>query len=183
MAEEEGRLAFTGTIRGNALLLSLGRDLVRFRRVQGIVDPMSEESVNAGYGTSFDWDTFDLDPGGSALVSAAEHVRVGPGLLGTIGTLSHVARLGLFAHLGSPFIEPGFSGNIALELFNASPNTVRLRQGMPVAKVFLFEFVRSDEVPCGAPFYGNARGHRVDLRSRYFEEFGQPSRGEKDDEV
>src|SRR5437660_1287379 len=115
-------LEFTGVVRGNSLLLTLGSELQEFvEREDLIVEPWSESSVNEGYAAAKkEWQMYDLLPGRSVLVAAREFLRLPPDLAGIIGTLSHVARLGLFAHFASPLVGPRFSGYLCLELLNVS---------------------------------------------------------------
>lgn len=172
-----GEIAFTGTVRGDALLLTLGEHLQEFAEEPGATDPFQECSVKSAYRSARRmWDTYTLQPGCGVLISASEHLQLGANIAGIIGTLSHVARLGLFAHFASPLVSPRYQGNLCLELFNAAPHALLLRMGMPVAKVALFRTEGTDpDHGLGAVpfFYNSAPGVDVDLRSKYFEEFSQ----------
>lgn len=172
------QVEFTGQVRGNALLLTLGSDLQAFRENENlVVEPWSEYSVSEGYDTPMrHWQTYDLLPSRAVLVAAREYLRLPAGLAGIIGTLSHVARLGLFAHLASPLVAPCFSGYICLELFNVSGHILRITPGLPIAKVVLVRSVGTDPEhgPDSIPSpYNSSRGVGSDLRSRLFEEFGR----------
>lgn len=178
-------LEFAGLVRGNSLLLTLGNELQEFVEDPNLViEPWSRSSVNAGYTVArTDWQTYDLLPGRGVLVAAREFLRLPKELAGIIGTLSHLARLGLFAHYASPHIGPRFSGYICLELLNVSGHIVRLRQAMPVAKVVLVRVEGTDpeDGPSSIPFfYNTTSGLRRDLRSRFFEEFGKELFDEND---
>lgn len=169
---------FTGVVRGNSLLLTLGRELQEFvERKDLIVEPWHESSVGEGYtAPKRVWQMYDLLPGRAILVAAHEFLCLPADLAGIIGTLSHVARLGLFAHFASPLIGPRFSGYLCLELLNVSGHTLRLRPGMPVAKVVLVHSDGTDPEygPNAIPFYYNTSlGETRDVRSRLFEEFGK----------
>jgi len=169
-------IAFSGAVRGNSLLLTLGRNLQEFTDRPGlVVEPWEEASASEGYASAKrDWETYDLLPRRSVLISAREHIRLPADIAGAIGTLSHVARLGLFAHFASPFVGPRFSGYLCLEILNVSGHILRLKEGMPVAKVVLFRTEGTDpEQGIGSiPFYYNSQpDDRIDLRSRFFEEF------------
>ena len=98
-------------------------------------------------------------------MQSKENIKLGKLLVGIIGTLSHVARLGVMAHLTSPFVNPGFSGYITLEVFNASPFKIKLSEGMPLAKVMIAQFAEGMVTPKRS-FYGK---HGV-LGTRYSED-------------
>jgi deoxycytidine triphosphate deaminase len=178
----KGKIDFTGTIRGNSLLLSLGRHLLEFQSGSDIVEPWRVESIYETYlPARFDWATYDLPPMQGVLISALEYLHLPANLGGSIGTLSHVARLGLFAHYSSQWIGPRYAGHICLEILNISKQIIRLKQGMPVAKIVLFKSINTDPEtgPEAIPFYYSTPPEtNIDLKSRYFEEFG----GDLDDE-
>jgi deoxycytidine triphosphate deaminase len=179
-AVANSELEFEGVIRGNSLLLTLGNELQEFvEDTNLIVEPWNELSVNSGYTAArTNWKTYDLLPGRGILVASHEFLRLPEDLAGIIGTLSHLARLGLFAHYASPHIGPRYSGYICLELLNVSGHILRLRPGMPVAKIVLVRTEDTDpqEGSDSIPFYYNTTlGISKGLRSRFFEEFGKES--------
>ena len=66
-----------------------------------------------------------------------------------------MGRLGLIVHSTAGFIDPGFSGQITLELGNVSRRGIRLWPGMRVAQVTFMPLV----TPTSAP-YGPQRGSK-----------------------
>jgi deoxycytidine triphosphate deaminase len=153
-AMRAGRIHFTGARRGDGLLLCAGSCLLPFRNSGAIVDPDSSVSTEGMYRTLREsWDTYVLSPKELILIQTQEKIELADSLLGIIGTLSHIARLGIMAHLTSPFINPGFSGHITLEVFNASPSAIRLSEGMPLAKVMISPFSKGRRNPKRS-FYG-----------------------------
>jgi deoxycytidine triphosphate deaminase len=166
-----GDLDWSGSLRGDALLVRLGTSLQPFVADDSmVVDLKSQPSVDRLYGpTVATWITYELPPGRLVLCQSLERIRLGTSLTGWISTLSHLARTGLMTHLASPAIMPGFEGYLALELFNAGPARLLLHQGMPAAKILVEDVVgpRRSQAP-STPFYG--RDGR--LTSRYAEEFG-----------
>lgn len=133
-------------------------------RDQASIDALYEEPVQ-------DWTTFVLAPGQLVLCQASNALRLGSRVCGLIGTLSHLARVGLMAHLASPFILPGWDGHVALELFNAGPAPLRLYQDMAAARMILLRLDGSRrECAAAHPFYGSV----LHLGSKYADEFGRP---------
>jgi deoxycytidine triphosphate deaminase len=167
---ELGEIEWSGEMRGDSLLLRLGSP------IQSLVVPGSglmadladQASIDALYEPPrHDWNTFDLAPSRMALCQAQLPLRLGAGSAGAIGTLSHLARVGLAAHLTSPWVMPGWDGHLTFELFNASPAALRLRRGMPVARLAIFRMDGAVQPVSRHPFYGGS-GH---LGSRYADEF------------
>ncbi|MFD4831708.1 hypothetical protein ACFWPV_17925 [Streptomyces uncialis] len=163
-------LDWPGQLRDDALLLTLGSPLQPLVVPRtSVIDLAEQSSIEDLYGEPVaDWRTHDLMPGEMLLGAVEEPLRLGAGLMGMIGGLSHLARVGLAVHVTSPFVLPGWNGHLALELVNAGPATLRLHHGMPLARLLLFalEGPRTDDVS-SHPFYG--RG--ADLKSRYADEF------------
>lgn len=93
----------------------------------------------------------ELPPKSFALGTTAEKVRLGPQLAARVEGRSTLGRLGLMVHATAGFIDPGFHGNITLELYNLSPFPFRLRPGMSVCQLALARL----ETQCAVPYgYG-----------------------------
>ncbi|MFF0481897.1 hypothetical protein [Streptomyces sp. NPDC004435] len=169
-AIEQGTMDWDGQLRGNGLLLSLGAPLQPLiDRGRQVIDLADQSSIDSLYGEPVtEWETYELAPGGVLLGAVAEPLRLGGALMGMIGGLSHLARVGLAVHVTSPFVMPGWNGHLTLELLNTGPAALRLHHGMPVARlvVFALEGVQDDETTPHT-FYGRA----ADLKSRYADEF------------
>lgn len=169
-AIEQGSMDWAGQMRGNGLLLSLGSPLQPLvTRGRQVVDLSDQASIDGLYAEPVaEWETYELAPGEVLLGAVAEPLRLGGGLMGMIGGLSHLARVGLAVHVTSPFVMPGWNGHLTLELVNTGPATLRLHHGMPVARLVVsaLEGVQVDETTPHT-FYGRA----ADLKSRYADEF------------
>lgn len=163
-----GELRFSGEIRGDALLLTLGETLLPFTSADSIVEPWDAASVARAYAEPIrQWRRFELGPRSMILASVREEMEMPTTMTGEIGTLSHVARLGLAAHLTSPFVDACFAGHLTLELVNMSCNTLCLRSDMPVAKLLLFRHSPSSCAGSRPPY-----GSDQDLRSMFYQEYG-----------
>jgi deoxycytidine triphosphate deaminase len=167
---EVGEVGWPGELRGDGLLLRLGAplQLLVAAIAAGTVDLADQDSINQLYQPPRrQWDSFELRPGRMVLCQVDQPLRLGPGRAGAIGTLSHLARVGLATHVTSPWVLPGWDGRLTLELLNLGPAALRIRCGMPVARLVLFN-MDGPVVRAGAhPFYGGG-GH---LGSRYADEF------------
>ncbi|GLV78342.1 dCTP deaminase domain-containing protein [Streptomyces hygroscopicus] len=165
----KGDLGWAGQLRRDSLLLTLGSPLQPLVVPSTeVIDLADQSSIDDLYGEPVTaWKTYELLPGETLLAAVDEPLRLGAGLMGMIGGLSHLARVGLAVHVTSPFVLPGWNGYLTLELVNTGPAALRLHHGMPLARllVFALEGFLSDEV-VSQPFYG-----RDALKSRYAVKF------------
>jgi dCTP deaminase len=83
------------------------------------------------------YEKFWLPPGGVALGCTAELLTFNPdaSLAADIAGCSSLGRWFLFVHVTAGFIDPGWSGRLTLELYNASPWWLRLWSGMRIAQL------------------------------------------------
>ncbi|RSX44674.1 dCTP deaminase [Bifidobacterium castoris] len=97
---------------------------------------------------------FQLKPGAFILGTTQETVNCPVDLVGQLVGKSTVARHGLFVHVCAGFIDPGFSGQITLELYNASSNTLVLTPGMTIAQL-VFSKIDPPAYPYGSKEAGS----------------------------
>ena len=71
-----------------------------------------------------DGESYDLQPGHACLAITEESISLSPSICGLLEGRSRFARLGLFIHISSGFMQPGIHNRQVLEIFNAS--TVRV---------------------------------------------------------
>ncbi|QCI20849.1 dCTP deaminase [Buchnera aphidicola (Hyperomyzus lactucae)] len=76
---------------------------------------------------------FFLHPGSLVLSSTFENVTIPNNLVGWLDGRSSLARLGLMIHATAHRIDPGWKGNIVLEIFNAGKLTLVLRPKIKIA--------------------------------------------------
>jgi dCTP deaminase len=125
--------------------------------------------------------TFDMDEhGGFALYSGRfvlgatmEVVDIPDDIVGRIEGKSTLARMGLQIHCAG-YLDPGFKGNVTVELVNFFDTAIILRPGVKIAQ-FSFEYMTE---PCRRP-YDRDHNHYQDSRgvieSRYDQTLAQPS--------
>lgn len=97
---------------------------------------------------------FKMQPGAFVLGTTVETVNCPTDLVGQLVGKSTVARHGLFVHVCAGFIDPGFSGQITLELYNASLNTLVLTPGMTIAQL-VFSSIDTPTFPYGSKEAGS----------------------------
>lgn len=112
-------------------------------------------------------DPFRLMPGQFILGSTTEQVKIPDDLIARIEGKSSLGRLGLLIHATAGYVDPGFTGNLTLEIANGSANPILLRPGMQIAQLALIQA----SSPALRP-YGSSK-----LKSRYQGQAGPtPSR-------
>lgn len=74
-----------------------------------------------------------LEPGSLVLSSTLENITIPNNLVGWLDGRSSLARLGLMIHATAHRIDPGWKGNIVLEMFNAGKLTLVLCPNIKIA--------------------------------------------------
>jgi dCTP deaminase len=107
-----------------------------------------------------DGDSFVLHPGDFVLGSTLERVRIPADLVARVEGRSSLGRLAIVVHATAGFIDPGFEGQITLELSNLGRTAVKLYPGMRISQIVLHEMKSPAERP-----YGAARGSKYQGQS------------------
>jgi dCTP deaminase len=71
-------------------------------------------------------ETFSLDSGEFVMCQTYEHIWIPRHLIAMVEGRSSYARAGLSMHQTAPWIQPGWHGNITLEIRNSGPLTIEL---------------------------------------------------------
>lgn len=134
----------------------LGPEFIVYESGQiSVIDPRVPEtlSVAAKRIRVADGDAFTLHPGDFALGSTMETVSLPDDLVALVDGRSSIGRLAVVVHATAGLIDPGFRGQITLELSNIGRIPVRLYPGMRVAQIVMHQLTSPAERP-----YGAARG-------------------------
>lgn len=113
--------------------------------ITGVNSPLETRRQISYYG-------YDLHPGEFILGSTKERVTIGSTVAARIEGKSSLGRLGLTIHVTAGYIDPGFSGQLTLEMANLSGGLISIRPGMAIAQIS-FHLLQN---PCSAP-YGDTR--------------------------
>lgn len=98
---------------------------------------------------------FVLHPHEFALASTVETVSLGDEHAARIEGRSSLGRLGLLTHATAGFIDPGFTGQLTLELSNAAPLPIVLWPGMSIGQLCFFRLSSPAERPYGSGGLGS----------------------------
>lgn len=142
--------------------LRLGREFLVYRPAQvTVLDPGDPESIAASMERVEipPERAFVLHPGEFALGTTVERVKMPRDLVGVVDGRSSIGRLAVVVHATAGFIDPGFEGQITLELSNIGSIAVKLYPGMRVAQIVLHQMTSPADVP-----YGLERGSHYHLQ-------------------
>lgn len=124
-------------LQSNSIDLTLGDEL---KTIHG-------KSIDLAQGS------YKLKPNEFILGSTSEVIHLPFDLCGHIDGKSSIGRLGVFIE-NSGFVDSGFTGNITLEIYNASDKEFELFHGMSICQI-LFQTLTS---PVAVP-YGRRGNH------------------------
>ena len=115
---------------------------------------------------------FILHPGEFVLGSTYESVTLPDDIAARLEGKSSLGRLGLLTHSTAGFIDPGFEGNVTLELSNTATLPIYLWPGMKIGQLCFFQLSSAAEHPYGSGLYGSRyRGQRGPTASKSFQNF------------
>lgn len=100
-------------------------------------------------------EAFTLAPGGFVLATTLERVTLPADLAARWEGKSSIGRLGLLTHITAGFIDPGFTGQITLELANLSGRPLLLRPGMRIGQLCFLRLTSPADRPYGSPGLGS----------------------------
>lgn len=113
-----------------------------------------------------------LAPGAFALGTTYETFRLPYDLAGRLEGKSSLGRLGLAIHTTAGFIDPGFEGQITLELVNLATRPLMLHPGMKVGQLCLMQMSSPVKYPYGHPRNGSRyQGQHGPTASRSHQDF------------
>jgi dCTP deaminase len=101
-----------------------------------------------------------LHPGACALATTMERVKIPADLVAQVNGKSSLARAFLIVHTTAGFVDPGFEGQITLEIVNLSPQTVVLPDGLRVAQLVLMGLTSEALRPYGHKDLGSRYQHQ-----------------------
>ena len=116
----------------------------------GDIDPYSDETIADRYMTAMELPVgapFFLHPREFVLACTLEYLRVPYDLACRLEGRSSWGRLGLLVHTTAGFIDPGFSGNVTFELYNAGRLPIKLKPGYRMAQLCFMQLVDTPAVP------------------------------------
>jgi dCTP deaminase len=99
------------------------------------------------------------------LATTLEYIKLPNDLTAFVEGRSSVGRIGLFVQ-NAGWVDPGFEGELTLELFNANRQPIRLRAGRRICQLVFARMDRAAE----RPYQGKYMGQRKPMGSRLHED-------------
>ncbi len=110
-------------------------------------------------------DEIIIPPHSFLLATTVERVRIPANVTAFVEGRSSIGRIGLFIQ-NAGWVDPGFEGNITLELFNANRLPLRLASGRRICQI-IFAFM---DKATRTPYAGKYQGQRGTVGSRIFKD-------------
>ena len=129
---------------------------LRLGEVQSTARYGMRNGVCAAIGVRVHGEVAIMQPGDFTLGCTLERVRIPHDLVAVIDGRSTYGRLGLAVHVTAGYIDPGFEGQITLELANLSDKPITLVRGTRIAQLRLHTLTE----PCARPYGHPSRGSK-----------------------
>ena len=119
-----------------------------------------------------DDEPFILHPGEFVLGQVLEWVELPDNLVSRLEGKSSLGRLGLLIHSTAGYVDPGWKGNLTLELSNVANLPITLYDGMKIGQISFQRMSSPVEVAYGDAKLGSRyRGQRDPTASLYHRDF------------
>ena len=119
--------------------IDIRSDLSDLTRVEEIPDPLP----------------YILKPGQFILGSTLEHVELPDDVVARLEGKSSLGRLGLLIHSTAGYVDPGWKGQLTLEITNVAPVQITLYYGMKIGQISFLRLSTSAERPYGSSGLGS----------------------------
>lgn len=106
-----------------------------------------------------------IPPHSFLLATTQEYIKLPDNLVAFVEGRSSIGRIGLFIE-NAGWVDPGFEGQITLELFNANSLPIRLQAGRRVCQLVFCEMDQAAR----NPYRGKYQGQRGTTGSRVFKD-------------
>ena len=113
----------------------------------------------------YEGETITLPPHSFLLATTMEYVKLPNDLTAFVEGRSSVGRMGLFIQ-NAGWVDPGFEGQITLELYNANSLPIQLQAGRRICQLV---FCKMDQATPN-PYRGKYQGQKKSVGSRIFQD-------------
>ncbi len=115
---------------------------------------------------------FILHPNEFVLGQTLEWVELPDDLVARLEGKSSLGRLGLLIHSTAGYVDPGWKGNLTLELSNVANLPIALYRGMKIGQISFFKMSSPVERPYGSRELGSKyQGQSSPTESQFFRDF------------
>lgn len=138
--------------------LRLGRSFLKLDENMTEIMTLDDEISYVSYNS----DELVIPPHSFLLATTMEHVELPSDITAFVEGRSSIGRMGLFIQ-NAGWVDPGFKGQITLELYNANRLPIRLKAGRRICQLVLAKLDQKAENPYSGKYLNqkDAVGSRV----------------------
>jgi len=137
-----------------------------------LIDPKAIQSNLTSEVEAAEDDPFILHPGEFVLGTTLETIHLGDDVVARLEGKSSLGRLGLLIHSTAGFIDPGFHGQVTLELSNVANLPIAIYPGMKIGQISFYQMTTAAEHPHGSAELGSKyQGQTSPTASRMHRDF------------
>ena len=115
-----------------------------------------------------------LHPGEFVLGSTLESITLSDDIVARLEGKSSLGRIGLLIHSTAGYVDPGWSGNLTLELSNVARLPITLYFGMKIGQISFLTLTAPAENVYGSPVLGSKyQGQTEPTASRFHVDFSR----------
>ncbi|CAN5603892.1 dCTP deaminase [soil metagenome] len=184
-ALQEGRIRIDpydpACLQPSSVDLHLDREFRVFRNNRyPYIDPREPQPDLTEMVAVEDEEAFILHPGEFVLGQTLEWVELPDDVVARLEGKSSLGRLGLLIHSTAGYVDPGWKGNLTLELSNVANLPIALYFGMRIGQISFFAMSGPVERPYGSHGLGsNYQGQSSPTESASFRDFEAARRTRK----
>ena len=149
-------------IQPSSIDLHLGDDFQVFRNSRyPYIDPSRQQDGLMERVTATSEEPFVLHPGEFVLGTTIERVALPVDIVARLEGKSSLGRLGLLIHSTAGYVDPGWDGQITLELSNVANLPIVLRPGMKIGQISFSLMTSPVDRPYGSEGLGSKYQHQT----------------------
>jgi len=116
-------------------------------------------------------EAFLLDPGEFVLVSTLESITLPDDVVGRLEGKSSLGRIGLLIHSTAGYVDPGWQGNLTIELSNVAKLPITLYYKMKIGQISFLRLTSPVDRLYGTAELGSKyQGQTEPTASKYYED-------------
>ena len=116
-------------------------------------------------------EAFLLDPGEFVLVSTLESITLPDDVVGRLEGKSSLGRIGLLIHSTAGYVDPGWQGNLTIELSNVAKLPITLYYKMKIGQISFLRLTSPVDRLYGAAELGSKyQGQTEPTATKYYED-------------
>jgi dCTP deaminase len=136
------------------------------------IDVRSEQPDLTELVTVAEDEPFILHPSEFVLGQTLEWVELPDDLVARLEGKSSLGRLGLLIHSTAGYVDPGWKGNLTLELSNVANLPIALYRGMKIGQISFYNMSSPVERPYGSRELGSKyQGQSTPTESQFYRDF------------